>query len=66
MVGLFMCMLIQCLGFMVLLLLGFFVCECFSMIVWTPAVLSVLHGVLYFCILHLFSTIEHASHGKAL
>ena len=34
------------------------------MIVWTPAVLSVLQVcVLY---LHLFSAIEHVSHGKAL
>ena len=39
---------------------------CFSMIMWTPAVLSVLYAcVLYFC-LHLFSAIEHVSHGKAL
>ena len=37
---------------------------CLSMIVWTPAVL----GVLYACVLclHLFSAIEHISHGKAL
>ena len=38
--------------------------RCLSMIVWTPAVL----GVLYACVLHLhlFSAIEHVSHGKAL
>ena len=37
---------------------------CFSRIIWTPAVLSVLHArILY---LHLFSAIEHVSHGKAL
>ena len=37
---------------------------CFSMIIWTPTVLSVLYAcVLY---LHLFSAIEHVSHGKAL
>ena len=37
---------------------------CFSMIVWTPAVLSVLYAcVLY---LHLFSAVEHVSCGKAL
>ena len=36
---------------------------CFSMIMWTPAVLSVLYAcVLY---LHVFSAIEHVSHGKA-
>ena len=34
------------------------------MIVGTPAVLSVLY--IYACDLHLFSTIEHVSHGKAL
>ena len=37
---------------------------CFSMIIWTPTVLSVLYAcVLY---LHMFSAIEHVSHGKAL
>ena len=37
------------------------------MIILTPAVLSVLRAcVLYVCILHLFSAIEHVSHGKAL
>ena len=37
------------------------------MITWTPTVLSVLYAcVSYFCILHLFSAIEHVSHGKAL
>ena len=40
---------------------------CFSMIIWTPAVLSVLYAyVLYFLYLHLFSATEHVSHGKAL
>ena len=41
---------------------------CFSMIIWTPTVLGVLCAcVLYFCIiLHLFSAVEHVSHGKAL
>ena len=40
---------------------------CFSMIILTPAVLSVLYAcVLYFFNLHLFSAIEHVSHGKAL
>ena len=34
------------------------------MIVWTPALLSVLYAcVLY---LHLFGAIEHVSHGKVL
>ena len=37
---------------------------CFSMTLWAPAVLSVLYAcVLY---LHLFSAIEHVSHGKVL
>ena len=37
---------------------------CFSMIILTPAVLSVLYAcVLY---LHLFSAVEHVSHGKVL
>ena len=53
-------------GFSELLLLFFFHClvGCFSMIVWTPAVLS----VIYVCVLylHLFSAIEHVSHRKAL
>ena len=56
-----------CVCFVFLLLLFcFFYCSvgCFSMIVWTPAVLSVLSAcVLY---LALFSAIEHVSHGKAL
>ena len=61
-----MCALIRYLGFY-----GCFVfyslVGCLSMIVWTPAVLGVLCAsgfvVLY---LHLFSVIEHVSHGKAL
>ena len=37
---------------------------CLNMIIWTPAVLSVLYAcVLY---LHLFSSIEHVSHGNTL
>ena len=44
----------------------FFLClvGCFSMVIWTSTVLS----VLYACVLYLdlFSTIEHVSHGKAL
>ena len=40
---------------------------CFSTIIWTPTVLSVLYAcVLYFFYLHLFSATEHVSHGKAL
>ena len=40
---------------------------CFSMIVWTPAVLSVVYAcVLYFLYLPLFSAVKHVSHGKAL
>ena len=37
---------------------------CFSMIIWTSTVLS----VFYVCVLylHLFSAVEHVSHGKAL
>ena len=37
---------------------------CFSMIVRTPAVLSVLYACVSY--LYLFSAIEHVSHGKAL
>ena len=37
------------------------------MIVWTPAVLSVLYAyVLYFLYLPLFGATEYVSHGKAL
>ena len=39
---------------------------CFSMIIWTPTVLSVLCACLEFLYLHLFSAVEHVSHGKAL
>ena len=35
-------------------------------IIWTPDVLSVLYACFVFLYLHLFSTIEHVSHGKAL
>ena len=46
-------------GYSILCVIG-----CFSMIIWTPTVLSVLYAwVLY---LHLFSATEHVSHGKAL
>ena len=57
-------------GYSFLLLVG-----CFSMIIWTLAVLSVLHAcalcfwfffLLLLLYLHLFSAIEHVSHGKAL
>ena len=63
-------------GYSLLWLVG-----CFSMIIWTPAVLSVLfqHDYLDTCCfeclicmcfvflyLHLFSATEHVSHGKAL
>ena len=46
----------------------FFLClvGCFSMIIWTPTVLSVLYACFVFLYLHLFSAIEHVSHGKAL
>ena len=47
----------------------FFVClvGCFSMIIWTPAVLSVLYAyVLHFLYLHLFSKIDHVSQETAL
>ena len=40
---------------------------CFSMTIWTPALLSVLYAcVLYFLYLHLFSVMENVSHGKVL
>ena len=52
-------------SFLFLLLFVFcYLIGCLSMIVWTPAVLGVLSAcVLY---LHLFSAIEHVSHGKTL
>ena len=40
---------------------------CFSMIVWTPTVFECLICMPFlFLYLHLFSAIEHVSHGKAL
>ena len=40
---------------------------CFSMIIWTPTVLSVLICMCFvFLYLHLFSAVEHVSHGKEL
>ena len=52
------------LGFFVVFVFFYCIVGCLSMIVWTSAVL----GVLYACVLylHLFSAIEHISHGKAL
>ena len=47
----------------------FFICliGCFSMIVWTPTVFECLICMRFlFLYLHLFSAIEHVSHGKAL
>ena len=40
---------------------------CFSMIVWTPTVFECLicTRFLFLC-LHLFSAVEHVSHGKML
>ena len=40
---------------------------CFSMIVWTHAVLGVLYACVFvFLRLHMFSAVEHVSHGKVL
>ena len=39
---------------------------CLSMIVSTHAVLGVLYACFTFLYLHLFSPVEHVSHGKAL
>ena len=53
----------------VVVVVGFFLCIawCFSIIVWTPAVLSAFYACVLYCLyLPLFSTIEHVSHGKAL
>ena len=36
------------------------------MIIWTPAVLSVLYACVVFLYLHLFSAVERVSDGKAL
>ena len=45
----------------------FFLIGCFSMIVWTPTVFECLICMRFlFLYLHLFSAIEHVSHGKAL
>ena len=47
---------------------GYFLClvGCVSMIMWTPAVLSVLYACFVRLYLHLFSATEYVSHGKAL
>ena len=53
----------------ILVLWVFFFCliGCFSMIVWTPTVFECLICMRFlFLYLHLFSAIEHVSHGKAL
>ena len=57
-----MCTLIRYLGFMGTF---FFNClfGCFSMIGWTPTVLGALYACFVFLDLHLFSPIEHVSHG---
>ena len=39
---------------------------CFSMIVWTPVFECLTCMCFLFLYLHLFSTTEHVSHGKAL
>ena len=39
---------------------------CFGKIIWTPTVLSVICMRFVILHLHLFSAIEHVSHGKAL
>ena len=47
---------------------SFFICltGCFSMIVWTPTFFECLTCMRFlFLYLHLFSAIEHVSHGKA-
>ena len=45
----------------------FFLIGCFSMIVRTPTVFECLICMRFlFLYLHLFSAIEHVSHGKAL
>ena len=72
-----MCTLIRYLGFMfVFVVFSLLNClvGCFSLIVWTPAVLSVLYICVCVCAcvcfvflyLPLFSAAEHVSHGKAL
>ena len=64
-VGLFLCMLMRYIGFMGVLFLCLI--GCFSMIVWTPTVFECLICMRFlFLYLHLFSAIEHVSHGKAL
>ena len=58
---------------MVYIIMGFygysFLClvGCFSMIIWTPTVFECFICMCFvFLNLHLFSAIEHVSHGKAL
>ena len=64
-VGLFLCTLMQYIGFMGVLFLCLI--GCFSMIVWTPTLFECLICMRFlFLYLHLFSVIEHVSHGKAL
>ena len=47
-----------------------FLCSigCFSMVIWTPTYCfeCLICTRLVFLYLHLFSTVEHVSHGKAL
>ena len=64
-VELFLCMLMRYIGFMGVLFLCFI--GCFSMIVWTPTAFECLICMRFlFVYLHLFSAIEHVSHGQAL
>ena len=64
-VGLFLCTLMQYIGFMGVLFLCLI--GCFSMIVWTPTVFECLICKRFlFLYLHLFRAIEHVSHGKVL
>ena len=58
-------MLMQYIGFVGVLFLCFI--GCFSMIIWTSTVFfeCLICMRFLFLYLHLFSTIEHVSHGKA-
>ena len=65
----FLCTLMRYIGFMGVLF-SYCLTGCFSMMVWTHTVFeclkSYMHAFSIFLYLHLFSAIEHVSHGKAL
>ena len=64
--GLYLCTVMQYIGFVWWFFCFFFLIGCFSMIVRTPTVFECLICMPFlFLYLHLFSAIEHVSHGKS-